>query len=46
MRKTEKHSLLRKLVLCKFSICWKKNCLYAHSQKEVEAAKAKLKNEA
>ncbi len=45
MRKTEKHRLLKKKVLCKFSNCRKKNCLYAHSQKEVEEAKAKLKNE-
>ena len=47
MRKTEKHRLLRKLILCKDSNtpCKGTKCLHSHSQKEVEKAKAKLKNE-
>ena len=45
MRKTEKHRLLKKKVLCKFPICWKKNCLYAHYQKEAEELNYKCTNE-
>ena len=45
MRKTDKHRLLKKIVLCKYPKCWKKNCLCSHSQKEVEETKAKLKKE-
>lgn len=45
MRKTEKHRLLKKIVLCKYPNCCNKNCLRSHSQKEVEETKAKLKKE-